>query len=69
MKSIVKRATNDMYGLPAGAAGDNQAEAAKDKGPVALPKLFRRLVGFSEKPQGAAGRRARRGERQARREA
>jgi endonuclease YncB( thermonuclease family) len=54
MKSIVKRATNDMYGLPAGAAGDNQAEAAKDKGPVALPKLFRRLVGFSEKPQGAA---------------
>ncbi len=53
-KSIVKRATNDMYGLPAGAAGDNSAEAKKDKGPVVFPKLFRRLVGFSENTHGAA---------------
>ena len=53
-RSIVKRATNDMYGLPAGKAGDNPAEAKTDKGPVVFPKMFRRLVGFSEDPQGTS---------------
>lgn len=53
-KSIVKRAPNDMYGLPAGNAGDDPAEAKKDKGQLAFPKLFRRLVGFSENPHGVA---------------
>ena len=53
-KSIVNRATNDMYGLPAGARGDNPVEATTDKGPVAFPKLFRRLVAFRENPHGAA---------------
>jgi endonuclease YncB( thermonuclease family) len=52
-KSIVKRASNDMYGVPAGKAGENQAEAKSDKGQVAFPKMFRRLVGFRENPQGA----------------
>jgi len=51
--SIVKRATNEMYGLPAGKAGDDAAEAKKDKGQVVFPKLFRRLVGFNEDPHGA----------------
>ena len=53
-KSIVKRATDDMYGLPAGKAGDDPAEAKKDKGKVVFPKLFRRLVGFNENSKGAA---------------
>ncbi len=52
-KSIIKRAMDDMYGLPAGKAGNNQSEAKIDKGPVAFPKLFRRLVGFRENPHGA----------------
>lgn len=43
-----------MYGLPAGAADDNSAEAKKDKGPVVFPKFFRRLVGFSENQHGTA---------------
>jgi endonuclease YncB( thermonuclease family) len=53
-KSIVKRVTNDMYGLPAGKAGDDPAEATKDKGQVVFPKLFRRLVGFSEDAHGVS---------------
>src|SRR5262245_9435177 len=52
-KSIVTRATDDMYGLPAGKAGDNPADAKSDKGRVVLPKMFRRLVGFHEDPRGA----------------
>jgi endonuclease YncB( thermonuclease family) len=52
-KSIVDRATNDMYGLPAGKAGDNPAQAKTDKGKVILPKMFRRLVGFNENPKAA----------------
>jgi endonuclease YncB( thermonuclease family) len=51
-KSIVKRASNDMYGLPAGKSGDDPAESKKDKGELVFPKLFRRLVGFSENPHG-----------------
>ncbi len=54
LKSIVKRATNDMYGLPAGKQGDNAAEAKTDKGPVVFPKMFRRLVGFNEDSKGAS---------------
>jgi endonuclease YncB( thermonuclease family) len=53
-RSIVNRAPNDMYGLDAGQAGDDQTEAKKDKGKVVFPKLFRRLVGFNEDSQGAA---------------
>jgi len=53
-KSIVKRAANDMYGLPSGKAGDDPAEAKKDKGKLVVPKLFRRLVGFNEDSKGAA---------------
>jgi endonuclease YncB( thermonuclease family) len=53
-KSIVKRAANDMYGLPCGKAGDGPAEAKKDKGKVVLPKLFRRLVGFKENSKDTA---------------
>jgi endonuclease YncB( thermonuclease family) len=53
-KSIVKRASNDMYGLPAGEVGDKPAQAKKDKGQVVFPKLFRRLVGFNEDPHGVA---------------
>jgi endonuclease YncB( thermonuclease family) len=53
-RSIVNRAADSTYGLPAGEAGDSQAETAKDKGPVTFPKLFRRLVGFRENPLGAA---------------
>jgi endonuclease YncB( thermonuclease family) len=53
-KSIVKHAANDMYGLPCGKAGDDPAQAKKDKGKLVLPKLFRRLVGFKENPNGAA---------------
>jgi endonuclease YncB( thermonuclease family) len=52
-KSVVNRATDDMYGLAAGQAGDNPAQAKTDKGKVVLPKMFRRLVGFSENPKGA----------------
>lgn len=52
-KSIVNRATNDMYGLAAGKAGENQAQAKNDKGKVVLPKMFRRLVGFRESSKGA----------------
>lgn len=51
-KSIVKRASDDMYGLPAGKGGDNPADAKTDKGHVAFPKMFRRLVGFTENPNG-----------------
>jgi len=51
--SVNSRATNDMYGLPAGKAGDNPASAKTDKGRVVLPKMFRRLVGFSEDSKGA----------------
>jgi endonuclease YncB( thermonuclease family) len=50
--SVTDRATNNMYGLPAGKAGDNPADANKDKGKVVLPKVFRRLVGFNENPKG-----------------
>ena len=53
-KSIVQRATDDMYGLPAGKGGDNPAQAKTDKGTLVFPKLFRRLVGFKENPSGAA---------------
>ena len=53
-KSIVKRAANDMYGLPSGKAGDDPAEAKKDKGKLVLPKMFRRLVEFSEDSKGTA---------------
>jgi endonuclease YncB( thermonuclease family) len=53
-KSIVKRVANDMYGLPAGEAGDDPAEAKKDKGKLVLPKMFRRLVEFSEDSKGTA---------------
>lgn len=53
-KSIVKRAVNEMYGLPAGKAGDDPAEAAKDRGQLVFPKIFRRLVGFNEDSHGAA---------------
>ena len=53
LKSIVNRAKNDMYGLPAGKAGDPPAEAKTDKGPVVFPKMFRRLVGFNENSKGA----------------
>jgi endonuclease YncB( thermonuclease family) len=52
-KSVVDRATNDMYGLSAGKAGDSPADANTDKGDVVVPKMFRRLVGFSENPKGA----------------
>ena len=52
-KSIVNRATDNMYGLPAGKAGDNPAQANSDKGEVVLPKMFRRLVAYKENPQGA----------------
>jgi endonuclease YncB( thermonuclease family) len=52
-KSVVNRATDDMYGLAAGQAGDNPAQAKNDKGKVVLPKMFRRLVGFKENPKGA----------------
>jgi len=51
--SVSDRATNDMYGLPAGKAGDDPADAMKDRGKVTLPKMFRRLVGFNENPNGA----------------
>lgn len=54
LKSIVHRASNDMYGLPAGKAGDPPAEARTDKGKVVFPKMFRRLVGFNENSKGAA---------------
>jgi len=50
--SVTDRATNNMYGLPAGKAGDSPALASKDKGPVVLPKMFRRLVAFNENPKG-----------------
>jgi endonuclease YncB( thermonuclease family) len=50
--SVTDRATNDMYGLPAGKAGDDPADAKADKGKVVLPKMFRRLVGFNENPKG-----------------
>jgi hypothetical protein len=43
-----------MYGVPARKAGDKPAEAKKDKGPLVFPKMFRRLVGFNEDPQGTA---------------
>jgi endonuclease YncB( thermonuclease family) len=52
--SVTDRATNDMYGLPAGKAGDKPALANKDKGKVILPKMFRRLVGFNENPKGTS---------------
>src|SRR5262249_13690980 len=51
--SITDRATDDMYGVPAGMAGDNPADAATDKGKVCLPKMFRRLVSYKETPRGA----------------
>jgi endonuclease YncB( thermonuclease family) len=54
LKSIVNRASDDMYGLAAGKAGDSPADAKKDKGKVVLPKLFRRLVAYKENPKGAA---------------
>jgi len=53
LNSIVKRASDDMYGLPAGKAGDLPTDAKNDKGKVALPKMFRRLVGYKENPKGA----------------
>jgi endonuclease YncB( thermonuclease family) len=54
LKSMVDRAKDSMYGLPAGKAGDAPSEAKADKGEVVFPKLFRRLVGFKEDPKGAA---------------
>lgn len=51
--SVSDRASNDLYGLPAGKAGDDPAVAKKDKGKVILPKMFRRLVAFNENPKGA----------------
>lgn len=53
IKFIDKRARDDMYGLPAGKAGDSPSDANKDKGKVVFPKLFRRLVRFHEHPKGA----------------
>jgi endonuclease YncB( thermonuclease family) len=50
--SVSDRSPNSLYGLPAGKAGDNPAVAKKDKGKVVLPKMFRRLVGFNENPNG-----------------
>lgn len=50
--SVSHRVPNTLYGLPAGKAGDNPAVAKKDKGKVVLPKMFRRLVGFNENPNG-----------------
>lgn len=51
-KSISNRATNDMYGLPAGNAGDDPAEATQDKGQVVFLKLLRHLVALRENPLG-----------------
>lgn len=51
-KSIVPRAADKMYGLPAGKAGESKTQAKTDKGDVVLPKMFRRLVGFHENPNG-----------------
>ncbi len=53
-RSVVKGATNGMYGVPAGKAGDSPGEAKKDKGSLVFPKMFRRLVGFNEDPRGTA---------------
>jgi hypothetical protein len=53
-QSVVARAVNAMYGLPAGKHGDNPNEARNDKGDVGLPKMFRRLVGFREDAKGQA---------------
>ena len=53
LKSIVNRASDDMYGLAAGKAGDSSADVQKDKGKLVLPKLFRRLVAYKENSKGA----------------
>jgi endonuclease YncB( thermonuclease family) len=52
-RSITPRASDSMYGLPAGRPGDNPQEAQADKGELCLPKMFRRLTAFREDANGA----------------